>query len=93
MNSTKERTAQEVNDLISQAIPEIRARFLDPKNVKKGTHLGIPPLQMYRWIQHEALEAHQAYRNDEGIKREIEECCDVILLSIMRIDQIMKENS
>jgi hypothetical protein len=93
MKSTQERTAQECNEMIAQAVPHIVGRFLDPKNVKKGTHINTPALQMYRWIQKEGLEAHQAYRNEEGWEREIEECCDGILLNIMRIDQILKEQS
>jgi len=88
-----ERTAQQCLELVEQTLPHIVGRFLDPKNEAHGSHLTIPALKMYRWIQHEALEASQAYRNKEGFQREIEECSDGILLSIMRIDQLIKENS
>jgi hypothetical protein len=84
------RTKEECFELVEQALPYIVGRYLDSKNEAKGTYLNTPALQMYRWIQKEGLEAHQAYRNNEGEIREIEEICDAILLGVMRIDQIKK---
>jgi len=85
------RTASGVNMLIAQAVEPVRARYLDPKNASKGSHREIESIKMYRYIQQEALEAHQAYRNNEGIQREIEEISDIILFSLFRIDQLIKQ--
>jgi len=85
------RTFEELWNLIFEAIPFVKDRFLDPKNMAKGGWLDIPADKMYRWIQHEALEASQAYRNKEGIGRELEECSDQILLNLMRMNQILYE--
>ena len=85
------RNATTLDNLISQAMPLIQKVYLKPKNMAKGTHLNTEPLTMYRWLQHEALEAIQAHRDEEGLHRELSELSDVILISLMRIDQILKE--
>lgn len=90
MDKETERKEKEVDELIGQAMEHIRARYLDPKNQKKGTHIGVEPPKMYKWIEGEAHEAFRAWVDDEGVERELEELGDVMLLSAMRIDQIIK---
>lgn len=87
---TCDRHPWNLYDMLELASPHICRRYLDPKNVVKGSHRELDPIKHYRWIQHEALESLQAYRNNEGDDREIEELSDVILLSLMRIENIIK---
>ena len=86
------RTEEMCKSLCDQGFEYILARFLDPKNVAKGDHSSIEPMMLNRFIQTEALELSQAYRNNEGFERELEECGDIALEVFYRIDQIIKKH-
>lgn len=88
---TKEkRTLGMFSQLWDELFPLVAGRFLLPKNEQHGTWKTIEPMKHYRWMQHEALEASQAYRNKEGIDREIEECCDVLNITALRLDNLLR---
>jgi len=74
--------------LLFIAFKYILGRFTDPKNSKKGSWLNIEPMKINRYIQTEALEVNQAYRNNEGDERELQELGDVILFCLFRVHQI-----
>jgi NTP pyrophosphatase (non-canonical NTP hydrolase) len=88
-----ERSESILKQIILENLSHLVDRFLDPKNAAKGRWLNIEPMKMYRYIQTEALEANQAYRNNEGIKREQEELADIMLFCLFRYQQIKKENN
>ena len=86
------RTRESLSEILAEAIPFIADRYFDKKNVAKGTHLNMEPLENHRCVQKEALEASQAYREGEGVVRECEELADTMLFSAYRIHKIAKEH-
>ena len=82
------RDYEQFSQLLYGAASHAFARFIDPKNEAKGDWLDEPPLKMCRELQKEALEVHQAYRDKEGLHRELEELGDVVLRAMMRMNQI-----
>ena len=85
------RKAEEAFDLIMDLLPLATERYLDPKNQVKGHHRNIEPMKLNRYIQTEALELSQAYRNKEGLVRELEEIGDIVLFCAYRADQIFEQ--
>jgi len=84
------RSVRQVGLMIQASVDHVVERFLDPKNQQKGTHINTSPVEMYEHIIKESIECKQAYMDNEGFPREIEELSDTILLCVMRIDQIKK---
>ena len=85
------RTREEAINLVLDLVPHVTERYLDPKNAVKGSHLDIEPMKLCRYIQTEALEVNQAYRNKEGLDRELEELGDIVLFCAFRVNQIKHE--
>ena len=85
-----ERTTEVLLKMIDAATPHIADRYFDDKNAVKGSHLKMQPSRIYDWIVEEADECRDAFKNKEGVARELEELGDNMLLSLFRMDQILK---